>query len=450
MPINSNTPQNLRQQPQSNLNGAAIPFSPYGPFPPNVSAGDAQGNPQQPLQGPSSHNLTMPQPPLPVAGQSNAGAPQGQSYPPNFAMPQQTQPGSGQSNLGGSQSQSFSSNLAMPQPPQPGVGPSNVGANANGSQSAQRFSVGGNQPYNGHMPPVPIPTAPNQRQQDPRMSMGSIFSTSERMEPPPIIPPPTGGLPSFPGMSFNQSNLGHGVEQPLPSSQANPLGARGGSIDPTQFSAYSGQGQHTQAPQTQGGSRASLSGSQQPGNYAQPQVPRSNQMLLNPGTQTMVNRQLQSPLLQGLSIPLYPAPPDISTGLQQSYDDNIYLAMLTEITNSLHQWSQIFDGIPVKTFTPQHESIIRGCLDIFSPMEPGIVTALNMDQLSIEGMYYSPTHRRILAEHILALNIHIFIFSPFFPGVEVPVGKLLAGITDHLYTNRMSFPISILMFQLPL
>ena len=292
--------------------------------------------------------------------------------------------------------------------------------------------------------PYPPPPGPNQRQQDNRMSMGSISPTSERMGPPPIISPPSAGPPQqdpFQAMNFNQANLGRGAEQPSLSSQPNPGGARGQSIDPP-FNANPGQGQQPQATP-----RGSLNGSQQLGQQAQQQVPRTNQVFLDQGIQTMVNQQLQSNILQGLNIPFYPAPPDIAAGFQQSYDHNIYQALLVELANAIHQWSQCFDGGNTKTLTPQHETIIKGCLDIFSPMEPGIVTALNLGQLSIEGLYYSPSHRRILVEHIIALNMHIFIFCPFFPGLDIPVGKLLAGITDRLYTNRTSFPIYILMFS---
>ena len=479
-PFNPNIPQIPQQQSQSNVNGVSAPFSPYGPFPPIVLAGDLVNSPQQmPLQGQSSPpNLVMPQPPQPRAGQSslgasqgqshpsnlampqppqsgpaqsNAGGPQGQSYPPNFAMPQLPQPGLGQSNLGAAQGQSHPSNLAMPQPPQPGAGQSNASANASGSQPAQRPSVGGNQPNNGPSSPVLIPPAPNQRQQDNRMSMGSVSPTSERMGPPPIIHPPTGSNPQqdpFQAMNFIQTNVGRGSEQPILSSQPNPGGARGQSLDPTQFSVYPAQGQQYQTTPTQATPRASLNGSQQPGQHAQQQIHRSNQVFLDPGVQVMVNQQLQSTVLQGLTIPSYPASSDITTALQQPLGDHIYQQMLTELANALHQWSQSFDGMAIKQLTTQHQNIIRGCLEIFSPMEPGIVTALNTDQLSIEGLYYTPSHRRILVEHIIALNIHIFIFSPFFPGVDVPVGKLLAGITDQLYTNRTSFSIYRLMFQL--
>jgi hypothetical protein len=414
IPSIPNIPQNPQQQSQSNLNSAAAPFSSQSPFPSGISAVNVQGNPQQ-------------------------MAFQGQSFPSTFAMPQQPQPGAGQSNFGASQGQSNFSNLAMPQAP--GAGQSNGSANPSSSQFAQRPSVGGNQPNLGPLPPPP---GPNQRQQDNRMSMGSVSPTSERMGPPPIIPPPLGGNPQqdpFQAMNFNQGNLGRGAEQPALSSQPNPGGARGESLNPL-FNANPGQGQQPQATP-----RGSLNGSQQLGQQSQQQVPHTNQVFLDQGIQTMVNQQLQSNIFQGLNIPFYPAPPDIASGFQQAYEPHIYQAFLVELANAIHQWSQYFDGANTKTLTPQHENIIKGCLDIFSPMEPGIVTALNVDQLSVEGLYYSPSHRRILAEHIIALNMHIFMFSPFFPGVEIPVGKLLASITDRLYTNRTSFPIYILMFS---
>ena len=477
VPSNAGIHQNPQQQSQSNLNGAAAPLSPYGSFAPNISAGNVQGNPQQPaLQGQSSpSNLAMPQPGQPGAAQSsfrtpqsqpqpsslampqpfqsgpaqsNAGGLQGQSYPANFAMLQQPQPGAGQSNLGASQGQSQHSNLTMPQPPRPDAGQSNGSANASGPQFAQRPSFGGNQPNNGPLPPVMIPPAPNQRQQGNQMSMGSVSPMSERMA---SIPTPAGSHPQqdpFQSMNFNQANIGRGVEQPVIPSQLNPGGAREQSLDPTHFSAYVGQGQQPQVTPIQATPRASLNGSQQYGQDAQQQVPRSNQALLDPRVQAMVNQQLQSNILQSWTIPLYPAPPDITAGHQQSYGDDVYQAMLVELSHYIHQWSQIFDGGAIKTLTPQHENIIKGCLDIFSPMEPGIVGALSTNQLSIEGLYYSPSLRRILAEHIIALNMHIFIFSPFFPGVDIAVGKLLVGITDQLYTNRTSLPIYILTFQL--
>lgn len=79
--------------------------------------------------------------------------------------------------------------------------------------------------------------------------------------------------------------------------------------------------------------------------------------------------------------------------------------------------------------------IIKGCLDFFEFVEPGLPAALNMDQLSIEGLYSMSSHRRLLAVHIIALTIHVYIFLPFFTGLDPNVGSVLVEITNALFTE---------------
>lgn len=79
--------------------------------------------------------------------------------------------------------------------------------------------------------------------------------------------------------------------------------------------------------------------------------------------------------------------------------------------------------------------MIKGCLDFYEFVEPGLPTALNMDQLSIEGLYSMSTHRRLLAAHIIALTVHVYIFVPFFTGLDPAVGSVLVEITNTLFTE---------------
>lgn len=78
---------------------------------------------------------------------------------------------------------------------------------------------------------------------------------------------------------------------------------------------------------------------------------------------------------------------------------------------------------------------MKGCLDYFEWLEPGLPAALNMDQLSIEGLYSMSTHRRLLAAHIIALTVHASIFMPFFAGLDPSVGAVLVEITNSLFTE---------------
>ena len=111
----------------------------------------------------------------------------------------------------------------------------------------------------------------------------------------------------------------------------------------------------------------------------------------------------------------------------------IFQTRLAALADRVHQWTQIFDGEAARLLTPQDTYIIRGCLDVFSPIEQGIVAMLDSDRLSIEGLYFIPAHRRMLAEHIIAMNILVLIFYPFYPGLDVEAGKALVSITDQLY-----------------
>ena len=74
-------------------------------------------------------------------------------------------------------------------------------------------------------------------------------------------------------------------------------------------------------------------------------------------------------------------------------------------------------------------------MDFFEFVEPGLPAALNMDVLSIEGLYIMSSHRRLLAAHIIALAVHVYIFLPFFTGLDPTVGSVLVEITNSLFTE---------------
>lgn len=158
----------------------------------------------------------------------------------------------------------------------------------------------------------------------------------------------------------------------------------------------------------------------------------------DPAIQNFISQQLQNSPLQRYNIPPYPAPPDIAP-VSPAGGPAVFKARLDEISQRVYAWTQIFAGNAVKMLTQDDQRVIRGCLDVFRPIEQGLVAALDADQLSIEGLYFTPSHRRILAEHIIAMNILVLVFYPFYVGLDREVGKILVGITDRLYRDRIPF-----------
>lgn len=166
------------------------------------------------------------------------------------------------------------------------------------------------------------------------------------------------------------------------------------------------------------------------------QIPRTARP--DPAVQLRVNLQLGTPPLSRLNLPFYPAPPDIAAMNQQGEGDNLHNTRLTLLSQRLYEWTHLFEGPTIKQLSANDQNLIRGCLTIFSPLEPGLINALNRDLLSIEGLYFTPSHRRLLAQHIIALNIQVFIYYPFYPGIDRDVGNALVSITDLLYSDRTS------------
>jgi hypothetical protein len=257
---------------------------------------------------------------------------------------------------------------------------------------------------------------------DPRASM------------PPLVPQNANMPQPLPLPSLGQANATSRAAQPANgfAPQVDPRHSVAGqqnNLNGTQNGApYNGQGQ-ANVP-TLGNN---LGGSQ---SIPQPQIPlpsTSNPVPPNPYVQVEVNQQLQGPALQAFSIPQYPAP----SIPWPARSDTVYQEALSSIAIRIHLWTQPFTGDSMKDFTPQNVAIIRGCLETFSHIEPGLLTALNTEQLSIEGMYYTSSHRRLLAEHIIALTIQASIFAPFFVGLNPTASKLLVSITDTLYRDRI-------------
>jgi hypothetical protein len=304
---------------------------------------------------------------------------------------------------------------------QPGTA-QNAARNPGGSQSAQQSSTGANATQNDLLPPLLVPPLPLVPQQDHGQSLGLTSPMSPGMMGP-------SSMIAHPNVAASRQI----PRQPVIPGQPSLDSAMGPSFGPTQFGAYSGQGQQPQiAP------RSSLAASLQSGRPADPPPPRTAPIPTDPGIQTFVNSTLQSSLLRGLTVPFYPAPPDIAPINQQSQGDEFYQSTLTDLGTRLHQWTQIFDGEAMKPLTLESANFIVGCLDVFSPIDPGLVALFSTGRLTIEGLYHTPSFRRLIAEHILALNLHLFVFVPFYPGIESNVDKLLAGITDQLFRNRMS------------
>ena len=387
MPSNPGAPQNQQQRQQilSNANSA-----PQGMMGQQSSAplGNVLFNPGAPQ---NQQQLQQAAP----NGSMNQSSPLA-AFPPNQGTA--GQPNGQQPNV---------PNLAMPQVP-PNMGqPTAAQGNPNSAANVPQAQRQANNVFG------------NQNHPDSRGSIGPMSPVSPMSGvPPPTIPSPNNATQqpnAAPGganqvdlataMAFLMSNH---IQNQGAGQQHQPLPIPGSSGAPTQ------QGntlQNRQFPRTA---------------HADPLV------------QVRVNQQLRQPPLAGLNLPFYPVPLDIGAAIQQGEEDNFHNTRLTDLSQRFYEWTQLFEGLAVKQLTMEHQNLIHGCLTIFSPLEPGLINALNNDGLSIEGMYLIPSHRRLLAQHIIALNIQVFIYYPFYPGVDRNVGNALVSITDQLYSDRTS------------
>jgi hypothetical protein len=115
-----------------------------------------------------------------------------------------------------------------------------------------------------------------------------------------------------------------------------------------------------------------------------------------------------------------------------------YQNALMTVGDKLHEWTRVFEGQTIKPLNQNDAGTVRGCLEAFAPMERGLVMALNSNELSIERLYADPRLRRLLVQHIVALNVHFSVFSPFFVGLDGNVSQFLSEITNELYRERIS------------
>lgn len=438
------------QQPnaQPHMNGqppfnGQIPWQGQLPLGQQQSAQQQQGQPQPrqqpPVQQQTGHQQPGQQPGQPQPGQQQPGQPQ----------PGQPQPGQQQHGQ-----QQRPQQMALPQQgggPQQGNPQHQSGGQPQWNVQQQPWNaqqpgisqVNGQHPPNIPMPQIP-PNPAQQRTSGANMaapqqstqSQGPNQSTARG--PVPMSVAPNANMPQplpVPSIAQDQANaagraplsngpISQGDPRHLPGQQTIPNAAHNPAAGP-----YNAQGQPN-VP-TQGNHLGGHGVMPQP----QPQVPlpqAANPVPPNPYVQVEVNQQLQSPVLLPFNIPQYPAP----SIPWPTRSDEVNKHALTDIARRIHNWTQCFEGDPLKEFTPQNVTIIRGCLDAFHLIEPGLVTALDTEQVSIEGMFYTSSHRRLLAEHIIALNLQNSIFMPFFVGLNIEAGKSLVSITDTLYRDR--------------
>jgi hypothetical protein len=426
------------------------PIIPMPPAPGDIAAprnmpqtgqsnvGNTQSQPQQ-----GWGNLSGPNPPGPVPYRATS-QPSAPLLPPNPQQPQQL-------NIGGTGNPSFPF-------PQPSANPS-----GNATQLDGRVGQQGLPPRAESYPPNPIMSQlplvpPPPRIEQPTVTINSIPPQPVQLQiPQPIIIPPNAAnlqpenraslgpispLSPPPGSSVGAhpvvtSQATTSLQQQIDSQPGAPnqqnlaltlalLAAQ------NELATTAGQRLLAQA-QPQG-----LAGSQQPLLVTDLQAPRAALITPDPAIQATVNQKLQSLVSQGVNIPFYPAPPHVTANSPQPQGDWIYQEALINVANRLYEWTQIFEGDASKQLTQADVNIIKGCLDIFSPLEPGLVSAINSGLLSVEGLYYTPNHRRSLAAHIIALNIQVFIYYPAYPGIDINVGKILSGITEQLYQIRIS------------
>ena len=161
----------------------------------------------------------------------------------------------------------------------------------------------------------------------------------------------------------------------------------------------------------------------------------------DPEIQQLVSQRLQNFLAQGFNIPLYPAPTDIASNAIPPGEDIVYRSALADVANRLHNWTRRFDGNPTKQLTQTDANQIKGCLDIFSLLDSALVTAIDSNRIRIADLFYSSSRRCSVVSYITALAIHVFVFFPFYPGVEMNLGQALHGLTEDLFRNRI-FPCS--------
>ena len=195
---------------------------------------------------------------------------------------------------------------------------------------------------------------------------------------------------------------------------------------------YSSSGQP--GPSTSG---VPASASQPQFTIPQPPVPGPMPHIYpSPYVEAIVNNHLQHPTLQLLGIPRYPVPPTTDTGPNRG--ESFYQTAIMNIADKIHEWTQIFEGPVQKPLTAQNAMSIKHHLEEFVSVEQNLLGAFNSGVLSIEGLYLISPHRRLLVEHIIALNIHTSIFLPFYVGLHNNTSHRLRIITDGLYQDRNS------------
>jgi hypothetical protein len=106
------------------------------------------------------------------------------------------------------------------------------------------------------------------------------------------------------------------------------------------------------------------------------------------------------------------------------------------ISSRLFEWTQIFCGDPEKEFTAHNTAEVKRYLQYYQPIEPGLITAMATDDLSIEGLYLTSSVRQMLVQHIIALNIQATIFMPLYIGLDVTTGVAIQKIIDKLFLDR--------------
>jgi hypothetical protein len=269
----------------------------------------------------------------------------------------------------------------------------------------QQAPQAASQPPNVPQTPLPMPPMPQRQPSIPRPQLPSQQITSGQTSSQPPIPIP---IPQPPGQQ------GNGGFNPV-SNQSQPQGPA-----PQQASAVQATGAQNPLPMPT-----------PPG--AAPQPPRT-QIPPDPYVEAAVRYKLHDPLLQGYDIPVYPVPLGTAGGPLRG--QLYYQAGLMTIANKFHEWTQIFEGPATKELMLQHRTTIQNCLRTFAPIERGLLVAIESQELTLEAIYLTPTYRRLLAEHLIALDIYVSVFLPFYPGLDMSAGKILATVTDELYRDR--------------
>ena len=150
----------------------------------------------------------------------------------------------------------------------------------------------------------------------------------------------------------------------------------------------------------------------------------------------MVNNVLNNPLLRDLDIPAYPVSARAREEIRPA-NDTVTSMTLEELSNRVNRWTGIFGAPPQRQFTTENAAVVTRFLEQFRALEPRIITSIEEGRFTLDQVYNTPPFRQTLVEHLIALAFQVFVFFPFYPGLDMHACQILNNLTDDLYQNGM-------------